>query len=120
MAKKVRYNGGTESWSTCSDPTELVVGKVYEIVSSKDCGWQTNYTLKGVTGEFNSTWFDEIVYKAIATGIPVIGESYNCCKLNEKLEGLLITTSPVKEIDHMGNNIYKVTTCNNVYIVMVV
>jgi len=61
MAKKiVRYNGGTESYYSCSDPTDLVIGKEYEVISAKDRGWQTDYTLKGVTGEFNSVWFDEI------------------------------------------------------------
>ena len=53
MAKKVRYNGGTESYYGCSDPTNLVVGKEYEVILSKDRGWQTDYTLKGVDGEFN-------------------------------------------------------------------
>ena len=60
MAKKVRYNGGTQSYYDCSDPTNLVVGKEYEVVLSRDRGWQTDYTLKGVDGEFNSVWFDEV------------------------------------------------------------
>lgn len=60
MAKKVRYNGGTESYYGCSDPTNLVVGKEYEVVLSKDRGWQTDYILKGIDGEFNSVWFDEV------------------------------------------------------------
>ena len=41
MAKKVRYNGGTQSYYGCSDPTNLVVGKEYEVVLSRDRGWQT-------------------------------------------------------------------------------
>ena len=86
MAKKVRYNGGTLSYYGCSDPTNLVVGKEYEVVLSKDRGWQTDYTLKGIYGEFNSVWFDEVssddkVYMAIAHEVPVIGEKYSCYKM---------------------------------------
>ena len=32
MAKIVRYNGGTESYYGCSEPTELVIGKEYEVI----------------------------------------------------------------------------------------
>ena len=60
MAKKVRYNGGTQSYLGCSEPTVLVVGKEYEVISSTDRGWQTNYTLNGIKGNFNSVWFDEV------------------------------------------------------------
>ena len=34
MAKKVRYNGGTQSYYDCSEPTNLDVGKEYEVVLS--------------------------------------------------------------------------------------
>ena len=127
MAKKVRYNGGTESYYGCSDPTDLVVGKEYEVVLSKDRGWQTDYTLKDVDGEFNSVWFDEIssddkVYIAIAHEVPVIGKKYSCYKIefiNSKPTLIAYTTNTVKSINHMGNNIYQVTTHNSVYIVNV-
>lgn len=127
MAKKVRYNGGKGSYYKCSDPTKLVVGKEYEVVLSRDRGWQTDYTLKGVDGEFNSVWFDEIssvekVYMAIAHEIPVISKSYSCYKMdfiNGHLNLSAWSTSPVKEISYMGNNIYQVTTHNSVYIVNV-
>ena len=127
MAMKVRYNGCTESYYGCSDPTNLVVGKEYEVVLSRDRGWQTDYTLKGVDGEFNSVWFDVIssddkVYMAIAHGVPMIGKRYFCYKMEfsngqPKLIGW--STSTVKEINYMGNNIYQVTTCNSFYIVNV-
>ena len=127
MAKKVRYNGGKESYYGCSDPSTLVVGKEYEVVLARDRGWQTDYTLKGVSGEFNSVWFDDIssddkVYMAIAHNVPVIGKSYSCYKMefingNPKLVSW--STSTVKAINYMGNNIYQVITRNSTYIVNV-
>lgn len=127
MAKKVRYNGGTQSCYGCSEPTSLVVGKEYEVIHSRDCGFHTDYTLKGVDGNFNSVWFDEVssddkVYMASAHEVPVIGERYSCYKM-EFIDGqpkfIARSTSIVKKIDYIGNNIYQVTTCNSVYIVNV-
>lgn len=127
MAKKVRYNGGTQSYYGCDDPKVLVVGKEYEVVLARDRGWQTDYTLKGVAGEFNSVWFDEVssddkVYMAIAHEAPEIGKRYSCYKMefingNPQLVGW--STSTVKAISYMGNNIYHVTTRNSIYIVNV-
>lgn len=127
MAKKVRYNGGTQSYYSCSDPTKLVVGKEYEVILSRDRGYQTDYTLKGVDGEYNSVWFDEVcsndkVYMAIAHEVPVIGKRYHCNKIevsNGQSKSIGWYTSTVKEIRYMGNNIYHVTTRNSVYIVNV-
>ena len=127
MAKKVRYNGGTQSYYGCSKPTNLVKGKEYEVVLSRDRGWQTDYTLKGVEGEFNSGWFNEVssdnkIYLAIAHDVPVIGERYSCYKMefiNGQPKFFGWSTSAVEEINYMGNNIYEVTTCNSVYIVNV-
>ncbi len=62
MAKKVRYNGGTESsYDGCSAPTDLVVSKEYEGVHSADRSCQTDYILDSVGGEFNSIWFDAVL-----------------------------------------------------------
>ena len=127
MAIKVRYNGGTQSYYGCSDPTNLVVDKEYEVVLSRDRGWQTDYTLKGVDGEFNSAWFDEVssnnnVYMAIAHEVPVIGERFSCYKIefiNGQPKLIAWSTSNVKGINNIGNNIYQVTTRNSVYIVNV-
>lgn len=127
MVNKVRYNGGTQSYYSCSDPNNLVVGKEYEVVFTRDCGWQTNYILKGVDGEFNSVWFDDEssddkVYIAIAHEVPVIGKKYTCYKLefiNGQPKLIACSTSAVRGIDYIGNNIYQVTTQNSVYIVNV-
>lgn len=127
MAMKVRYNGGTESYYSCSKPDTLVMGKEYEVISINDRGFQTDYTLSGVKGNYNSVWFDKVVstdkvYMAVSHKIPVLGKSCKCYKLDvskEKIELKPCSTSVVKEIKYMGNNIYHVTTCNSVYIVNV-
>jgi len=127
MAKKVIYNGGTESYYDCSDPIVLVEGKEYEVVYARDRGFQTDYTLKGVSGEFNSVWFDEVspeekVFIAIANEIPVVGRRCTCYKIefiNDQPKLIMQTTSTVKSITTMGNNIYNVNTLNSTYIVKV-
>lgn len=35
MVQKVRYNGGTQRMYECSDPTDLIVGKEYEVIQKK-------------------------------------------------------------------------------------
>lgn len=129
MAKIVRYNGETMSYYGCSEPTELVVGKEYEVISANDRGWQTDYTLKGVKGHFNSVWFDDVnskntakTFMALAHTVPVVGERCKCSKLKfvngqPKLIGW--NTSTVNEVSDMGNNIYRVITHNSTYIVQV-
>ena len=127
MAKKVLYNGGTQSYYDCSDPSNLVVGKEYEVVLSRDRGWQTDYKLKGIEGEFNSVWFDEVssaenVYMAISHQVPEIDKKYPCHKvifINGQPKLKSCSTSTIKAIKYMGNNIYHITTCNSVYIVNV-
>lgn len=127
MAQKVRYNGGTLSYYGCSDPRVLVVGKEYEVEKTNDRVWQTDYTLKGIKGEFNSVWFDEItpkesVYMAISMEVPRVGKQYLCYKI-EFVQGqpqlVSVYTSEVKEVKYMGNNIYQVATCNSMYIVKI-
>lgn len=126
MAKIVIYNGGTESYYSCTDPTDLVRGKKYEVISENNRGWQTDYILKGVTGHFNSCWFDEVpsgkTFMALARTIPMVGTRCECSKLefvNGHPKLINWSTSTVKEVMDMGNNIYHVTTCNSVYIVQV-
>lgn len=127
MAKIVRYNGGTQRYSGCTEPNALIVGKEYEVIAAKDTGWQTNYILKGIAGDFNSVWFDEVAstastFMAIAHCIPTVGKRCECSKLefvNGKLTLVCWSTSPVKKIQDMGNNIYHVTTHNSLYIVQV-
>lgn len=131
MAKKVvRYNGGTMSFYHSSNPSNLVVGKEYEVVLSRDKGYQTNYTLKGVDGEFNSVWFDEVfndekkLYIGYSHNIPQIDERYECTRLEfmpHMRQPHLVdcSTSRVQQIDYLGNNVYQITTLNSVYIVTV-
>lgn len=120
----VRYNGGTESYYGCTEPKALVIGKTYEVVSANDRGWQTDYTLKGIAGHFNSCWFDEVpsTYMALAHSVPIAGERCKCSKLefvNGKPTLIGWSTSTVTEVLYMGNNIYRVTTRNSIYIVQV-
>lgn len=61
MAQLVRYNGKTASYYGCTDPDELVVGKVYEVIRKNVRKWQTDYILEGVEGHFNSCWFDDVL-----------------------------------------------------------
>lgn len=125
MAKIVRYNGGTDSYKGCSDPSSLVLGKDYEVVHENDRGFQTDYILRGVKGNFNSCWFDEVspTFMAISKTVPIIGQRCVCSKL-ELINGQLnmneCLTSTVIEAVNIGNNIYKVTTNNSVYIIQVV
>lgn len=126
MTKRVRYNGGTDSYYGCSKPTKLIIGKEYEVIYSRDRGWQTDYTLKGIEGEFNSVWFTEVsstkVYMAIAMDLPIINQRFSCYKidLSGELPKLIPWfTSRVKSIDYLGGNICQVTTRNSVYIVQI-
>lgn len=126
MAKIVRYNGKSATYYSCSEPTKLVLGKEYEVIKEKDRGCQTDYTLKGVDGEFNSCWFDVIsvptTFMAVSHNVPTVGKRCECSKM-EFVDGHLNfvgwSTSTVKDVQDMGNNIYRVETRNNVYIVMV-
>ena len=118
MAKKVRYNGGTMSYYGCSDPQELVVGKIYEVIDENERRWQTDYTLKGVKGHFNST------YMALAREIPTVGKELRCVKVEfSNIHGrpqlVECCTSIVQKVSNIGTNIYHVSTLNSVYIVQV-
>lgn len=125
MAKIVRYNGGTESYYGCSNPDNLVWGKDYEVVHENDLGFQTDYILKGVTGSFNSCWFNEITptFMAISKAVPVVGKRCLCFRLELINNQTYLTeclTSTVKEVENISNNIYKVTTSNSIYVIQVV
>lgn len=129
MAKIVRYNGGTQSYYGCSKPINLVVGKEYEVTSENDRGFQTDYTLKGEKGYFNSCWFDKVDYEsskytfmAFSHRVPTIGERYDCTRLeftngNPKMVSCI--TSSVKAVIDVGDNFYKVITYNSIYLVKV-
>ena len=124
--KKVIYNGGTESYFSCSEPTNLVVGKIYEVVHENDIDWQTNYYLKGVPGEFNSVWFNEVsnfnTYFAISNELPVVGKSCKCNKLelNKNIvEMQELNTETVLSVELLGKNTYKAFTQNGIYLITV-
>lgn len=124
MEKLVRYNGKNLSYYGCSDPNVLTEGKIYEVKKVLVSEYHTEYVLKGFGDkEFNSLWFDDIsVYTAISSHIPVVGQRYECYKIdmnngNPRLLGWL--TSPVKSFNYIGNNIYDVITKNSRYIVTV-
>ncbi len=124
MAKFVKYNGGTESYYGCSDPKVLSRNFIYEVVQVEDKGWQTNYTLKGVDGYFNSVWFTEVpVYIAVSKVKPELLKPYMCCKFNateQQITYQKISTTPVKKLISLSSNTYQIFTENSIYIVQVV
>ena len=128
MARLVKYNGGTESYYGCTDPTELVVGQVYEVINVTDKGWQTDLTLKGIPGHFNDCWFDDVkedpsrVFIGVSRSIPVVNERVQC-SIIQVVNGQPISkkamTSPAQEVNYMGSNVYCVRTHNSLYIITV-
>ena len=65
----------------------------------------------------------ENIYMAVSRRKPEPGKIYACSKLEFiggklKLKGW--TTSIVKNVEHLGNDIFKVKTENNIYIIKVV
>ena len=124
MTKLVRYNGEKVSYKGCDSPTNLVKGKVYEVQFEEDLGWQTNYKLKGLNGNFNSVWFNEVE-------IPVVmALSHKHPELRKPLENLLmfnknevrqvLKTTPVQKIEKVEGNVFKILTKNTIYIIQVV
>ena len=125
MAKYVRYNGDTISYKGCDSPLILEKGKVYEVQFEEDLGWQTNYKLKGLNGNFNSVWFNEVeipVVMALSNEQPKLKESMKdilCFIKNDKLYIKTQKTTPVQSIEKIEENIFKVFTQNTIYIVQV-
>ena len=128
---KVRYNGGTESYRPSSDYKKLVLGQIYDVVAEEDLGFQTNYTLKGVSGRFNSCWFDIVEYSdqketllAIANNMPKVGERCSCYKLNAGPDHIAIRgykTGKIESVETFaGDNVYIAKDNEHVYIVQVV
>ena len=124
--KQVIYNGGKDSYYGCSNPNVLVVGKVYTVLKEHNRFWQTDFTLEGVEGKFDSRWFYEAprTYIAIGTTTPVVGKHYVCSRIvrNENDDSYCMedcTTSCVQEVECVGSGGYKVTTKNSIYLVTV-
>ena len=84
--KRVVYNGGKTSLQSCSDPSVLVKGQVYDVIGEEIGNFHTNYILKGISGKFNSVWFDicnsKEVFLAVSHEIPKKGTCLNCNRLN--------------------------------------
>lgn len=131
MKKKmmVKYNGGVDSFLGCSDPSVLTEGMIYEVIDEEIESCQTTYTLKGVEGEFNSVWFDEVEgnyflpsYLATSNLIPIVGVSYKCERLIKGEKGWKfqsVVTSIVESVNQLGRNIYQLKTQNSEYIVQI-
>jgi len=128
--KTVRYNGGTDSYSSSSDPSVLNTGQEYEVIRIVRYYCQTNYVLNGIPGEFNSCWFDDVssdgmFFMAIAKTAPVIGETYPVKIINsinydtKEVSFREGHTSIVINSEYKGNNIFFVTTLNSTYLVQV-
>lgn len=120
----VKYEGGTESYYGCSDPKVLKAGQIYEVMFANDRGWQTDYELNGVEGQFNSIWFEEVnVYKAITKRKPKIGYSMHCWKLesNDREQPQVTNwiTTKVQKIEKITSDFFRVTTKNSIYEVLV-
>lgn len=129
MKKFVRYNGGTQSYYSCSDPKNLVIGKEYEVTSINVRNWQTNYTLKGINGNFNSVWFDDILSEketvmAFSSTVPKIGEkiAYQFVYPNQNETFFLINenTEKIEKVKHIINNIYLANDSKKIYIFQVI
>ena len=126
MANKVRYNGGCNAggYDGQSDPKNLTVGQEYEVCcETTDCkGMTVVYQLDGINGQYPASCFDVInFYMAVGTYLPIIGEKYICRKVDifkrETVFSDEIITSEVRETENIGGKLFKITTCDSVYIV---
>ena len=101
-----------------------MVGKIYEVNEEIDLGYQTNYILKEVDGEFNSVWFKKIelpVAMALAKEMPNLGKPMkNLLRFNKNEVRQILQTTPVRNIEKIERNVFKVLTQNTIYIIQVV
>ena len=120
--KILMYNGGKASYYGCDSHKVLTKGNLYEVVAEKDiCGVQTNYSLKGIEGEFNSVWFSEpISYFAYDSTVPVEGS-----RLRDflRFDGVSVIsvkhTSTIQYVEPIASDTYKVYTQNTLYILKI-
>ena len=129
MKKFVRYNGGTQSYYSCSDPKNLVIGKEYEVTSINVRNWQTDYTLKDINRNFHSVWFDDLLSEketvmAFSSTVPKIGEkiAYQFVYPNQNETFFLINenTEKIEKVKHIINNIYLANDSKKIYIFQVI
>ena len=122
--KIVYYNGGTESYRSCSKPDQLTKGIAYRVIAEKDLGTQTNYTLDGIVGEFNSAWFDELLATKLMVSyeVPQVGKKVECNRLYT-LSGKPIlkkgTIDTVVGVQRLTDILYLVTTKRDIYAMQV-
>ena len=124
MTKLVQYKGDRISYKGCTSPSLLVVGKIYEVNEEIDLGYQTNYILKEVDGEFNSVWFKKVelpVAMALAKEMPNLGKPMkNLLRFTKNEVRQILQTTPVRNIEKIERNVFKVLTQNTIYIIQVV
>lgn len=125
MGKFVIYNGGTEAFYHTSNPSVLVKGDRYEVVEEIQSSFYTNYTLKGIQGEFNSVWFDEVKEKKVylaktlvytADIKSLIGRRLHVRRVKDDDTVESVTTALIVNIEHVYGDIYKLETENTVYV----
>lgn len=116
MAKRVAYNGGTESYGPSSNPAVLKKGKIYEVIKEEQHRWYTRYYLKGIEGAFNSCWFSKPEYFAVSEEVPEVGKTLTLALVGatDKLR-----TTAIGNVEEVGEFVYKVITKNSVYYVQV-
>lgn len=131
VGKIVMYNGETEALYGCSSPYLLALGKRYLVISEKVGDFQTNLYLKGVEGEFNSMWFNEVEssfskkeWLAVATlyNCPdtFVGKRISLQRFHEDTKYLeKVNTSEIIKVENVYGNIYLFETTNSVYITKV-
>lgn len=117
----VLYNGGTVSHYPCSDPLVLKKGKRYQVDDIIDRGYQTNYILRGIDGQFNKEWFDEVkTYLAISMATPHVGKPLECTVI-EKKDSIIrmsdVKTSIVNSSSKLTSNTFLAETATAYYIV---
>jgi len=124
MAKLVRYTGETKSEIHCSgDVAALIPGKNYNVIAEHFLGGTPlYYTLEGMIGTFDASWFVDImenpIYLAVSLEMPIVGQSLSCKKVhNCKLVDCF--TTPVTRIQSAGEDTYFVETSNSTYFVQV-
>lgn len=122
--KIVYYNGGTESYRSCSNPTQLVQNKAYKVTTENDLGMQVNYTLEGINGEFNSVWFDELFATKlmVADEVPQVGQKFECNRLYTHGGKPVLkkgTIGMIVSIRQLTDILYLVTTKCDTYVMQV-
>ena len=128
MAKYVRYNGGTRKATTCDSPNCLNKEELYTVILERDKGYQTNYILAGVDGEFNSVWFDiveetpETAEIGVSGEIPMVAKEFHYSRfvfIAGNLYSPQRVIEKVEKANYLGNNIY-VVEGGEVYLIVLV